>query len=160
MIQGNTVRIAAVAAFLVCSLLGRPLHELQHHAEALPGDEKSEHSSAEVSCKAKSKACPDGHKCHGGSHSQDVNVAQSGTTADSHGHGTHGHEPEGDHPGHSHDSHDCSVCQALCVSATTPNCTSACLRSDVCVGRYSIFSESAAASASHAADARGPPCLG
>lgn len=157
MIHGNTVRIAAVAAFLVCSLLGRPLHELQHHAESSAGSAKSEHPSAENSC-VKSKACPDRHKCHGGSHSQDVNVAQHGTPAHSHDR-EHHHGSEGDYPGHSHDSHDCSVCQALCVSATSPDFTAPCLRPAVCVSRHSILSESVAASAVHTADARGPPVV-
>jgi hypothetical protein len=156
MIQGNTVRIAAVAAFLACSLLGRPLHELQHHAESLPAGKTSEHSSAGVSCTS-SKTLTGSHNCGGGSHSRVVNADQPGSH--SHREGSPRHEPESDHRGHSHDSHDCSVCQALCVSATTPNCTSACLRPDVCVGRHSVFSESAAASALHVADARGPPCL-
>ena len=152
--QENTVRIAVVAAFLLCSLLGRPLHELLHHAESLLGSETSEHLSENASG-VKSNASRSGHKCQGGSHPQDGNVAQSGTAADS-----HGHEPHGDDSEHSHDSHDCSVCHALCLSATTPNCTSACLRPDVCVGWHSIFSESFAASDLHVADARGPPCLG
>ena len=157
MIQGNTVRIAAVAAFIACSLLGRPLHELQHHAESLPVGETSEHSPADVSC-TESKTPAGSHNCRGGSHSRIVNVDQRGSH--SHKEGSPGHEPESDHRGHSHDSHDCSVCQALCVSATTPNCTTACVRPDVCVGRHSILSESAVASVLHAADARGPPCLG
>jgi hypothetical protein len=157
MIQGNTVRIAAVAAFLVCSLLGRPLHELQHHAESLPAGETSAHSSSDATCVG-SKTPVGRHNCRGGSHSRIVSVDQRGSH--SHREGSPGHEPESDHRGHSHDSHDCSVCQALCVSATTPDCTSACLRLEACVGRHSILSESAAASALHAADARGPPCLG
>ncbi len=155
MIQGNSVRIAAVAAFLVCSLLGRPLHELQHHAGSLPGGETSGHSSADISC---ARSSGGSHNCRGGSHSRILNADQHGSHA--HGEGSPGHEPDSDHRGHSHDSHDCSVCQALCVSATTPNCTSACLRPDVCVGRQSIFSETVAASALYAADARGPPSLG
>ena len=157
-IQGNTVRIAACAAFLVCSLLGRPLHELQHLAESFSGNGRSEHSSAEVSC-VKSNASHDRHKCHGASHRGDVNLAERGTPEHSHGHEHQHHGPEGDHPGHSHDSHDCSVCQALCVSATSPDCTSACLRPAVCISRHSILSESAAASVTRTADARGPPVV-
>ena len=157
MIQENTVRIAAVAAFLVCSLLGRPLHELQHHAGSLPVGETSGHSSTDVSC-ARSKTTEGSHNCRGGSHARVVDIGQSGSH--SHKDGSPRHEPDSDHRGHSHDSHDCSVCQALCVSATTSGCTSASLRPDFCVGRHSIFSESIAASALLAADARGPPSLG
>jgi hypothetical protein len=157
MIEGNAVRIAVVAAFLGCSLLGRPLHELQHQADLLPVGENSEQHSGSVSC-GLSKTPTGRHKCCGGSHSAVVNVDQPG--AHSHKEGSHRHEPESDHPGHSHDSHDCSVCQALCVTATAPNCVATCLRPDVCVGRHAVFSESFAASAFHAADARGPPCLG
>lgn len=153
MIQENTVRIAAVAAFLVCSLLGRPLHELQHHAESLPAGETSGHS-ADVSC-ARLKTPRGSHNCRGGSHARVVNIDLPGSH--SHEERSPRHEPDSDHREHSHDSHDCSVCQALCVSATAPDCTSACLRPDVCVGRHSIFSESIAASALLAADARGPP---
>ena len=158
-IQGTTIRIAAVAAFLACSLLGRPLHEFQHHAGLLADAEDSAHSFAEASC-TKSKTSRGKHKCEGGPHSREVTTARSGEPVHSHGSGTHSPEPCGDHPGHSHDSHDCSICQALCVSATAPCGALPCLRPDVCVGQHSILSESAAASALHAADARGPPGLG
>lgn len=151
-IQGKTVRIASVVAFLLCSLLGRPLHELQHH-------ESLEHPATEVPC-VSSKATHAGHKCRGAAHSRHVNVFSCRTRVHSEGRGPDGDEPQDDHPVHSHDSHDCSVCQTLCVSATAPNCTSACLKPDVCVGRHLIFSESVADSVFQSADARGPPCVG
>lgn len=156
MIEGNAVRIAVFAAFLACSLLGRPLHELQHHAGLIPVGERSEQHTAGASC-GRSKTPAVRHSCRGGSESAVVNVDQCGSH--SHQAESHRHEPESDHPGHSHDSHDCSVCQALCVSAMAANVVVACLRPDACIGRHSIFSESFVASVFHAADARGPPCL-
>ena len=157
-IHGNTVRIAACATFLVCSLLGRPLHELQHQAESSLAGGESVHHSAEVSC-ATSKASRDGHRCDGGLRSRNMNVALCGTSDHSHNHEHHDHGSEGDHSKHSHDSHDCSVCQTLCVSATSPDCPLPCLMPPVCVSRQSIISESVSASALRTADARGPPVV-
>lgn len=152
LIQGSAVRIAAVAAFLACALLGRPLHEWQHHSAS------SEAGQSQVVSSEAGSRCS-GHKCQGDSGTTVAHRACGSSLGHSHGHEPHSHGPEGDHPGHSHDSHDCSVCQALCVSATSPDSTSPSELPELCVERNPVSSERASAFRLRSADARGPPNL-
>ena len=150
LINENVVRIAACAAFLVFSLMGKPLHELQH----LIGSTDCvhhEHSSA-VQAKPKTLGC--GQSCKGCLHSSDLNHAEVGSSSPA-----ESHDSGDGHPEHSHDSHDCSVCQTLCVSATSPDRCVAVQRPETCSVLDAIFSESADRSAPQTTDARGPPAL-
>ena len=150
LIHENAVRIAACVAFLACSLLGKPLHELQHQVDAGHCGHHEHSDAAEE--KSKHNGC--GHTCKDRWHPADLTVSEDRSKPQSEPH-SHGHNI----PGHSHDSHDCSVCQALCVTATSPDCCAVSLRPNACEIRDTVDSESVDASALQCADARGPPCL-
>ncbi len=150
LIHENAVRIAACVAFLACSLLGKPLHELQHLVDA---GHCSDHVHSDAP-QGKSKTAGCGQTCKDRLHSADSSSSEHRSKSLPEQHGS-GH----DIPGHSHDSHDCSVCQALCVSATSTDYFAVSLRPNACEIRDAIDSESVDASAPQSADARGPPRL-
>lgn len=137
-------------AFLACSLMGKPLHELQHLVESTHGD-THQHSDA---LQGESRTVPCGKSCRRHLNSSDLSHKEVGSDSSSGSHGS----GEG-HPEHSHDSHDCSVCQALCVAATSPNCCIAMTGPEIAVPLDAIDSESVNGTAPQSADARGPPGL-
>ena len=150
LIHENAIRIAACVAFLACSLLGKPLHELQHLVDA----GHCRHHAHSDAPQGKSKTAGCGQTCKDRLHAADFFASKNRSKSLHEQHGS-GH----DIPGHSHDSHDCSVCQALCVSATSTDYCAVSLRSNACEIRDAIDSESVDASAPQSADARGPPRL-
>lgn len=150
LIHQNTVRIAACVAFLVCSLLGRPLHQLQHliesahcgsheHSDALKGGSANAH--CHQSCGGH-QTCPDSRDRAGGS-DRPCEPHKSGDGI----------------PEHSHDSHSCSVCQALCVAATSPDYCVEVSGPEVVVPLDAIDRENVIRAALPSTDARGPPYL-
>jgi|688.fasta_scaffold419421_1 hypothetical protein len=147
LIHENAVRIAACVAFLACSLLGKPLHELQH----LVGAGHCGHHEHSDVAQGKSKRNDCGQPCRGRSHPAVLPAPERDSESQ---HGTGHGIPE-----HSHDSHDCSVCQVLCVSATSTDNCAVSLRPNACKIRDAFKSETLEASAPQSADARGPPRL-
>jgi hypothetical protein len=145
LLHQNSVRIAACVAFLACSLMGKPLHELQHldHPEHCVSDGQRD------AFQGKSTSSHCGQSCGSHLHTSEGAQDKSGSPTDPHGSG------EGD----PHDSHDCSVCQALCISATSPDGCVAVTRPDLAVPLDAIDSESVTRAAPQTADARGPPGL-
>lgn len=150
LIHENAIRIAACVAFLGCSLLGKPLHELQH----LVGAGHCSHHVHSDAPQGKSRAVGCGQTCKDRLHSADFSSSEHRSKSLPEQHGS-GH----DIPGNSHHSHDCSVCQALYVSATSTDYFAVSLRPNACEIRDAIDSESMDASAPQSADARGPPRL-
>ena len=137
-------------AFLACSLIGKPLHELQHLAESAKQD-KHEHPPA---LQSESRTVRCGQSCGRRLNSSDLSDTKAGSKAPSQPHGSGDGKPE-----HSHDSHDCSVCQALCVSATSPDCCVAVTSPDIEVPLDTRASPGVNRAAPQSADARGPPGL-
>jgi len=150
LIHENAVRIAACVAFLACSLLGKPLHELQHLVDA---GHCGHHEHSDVA-EGKSKRNDCGHSCKDHLPPEDLPASEHRLKSQPEQHGS-GH----DIPEHSHDSHDCSVCQVLCVSATSTDYCAVSLRPNACKIRDAFKSETLEASAPQSADARGPPRL-
>lgn len=127
--------------------MGKPLHELQHQVH-------SEHCIShgqpdELHGKSTSSRC--GQSCRSRLHASDLGVVldESGLPA----------KPHGSEDGDPHDSHDCSVCHALCISATSPDSCVAVTRPNIAVPMDAIDSESVSRAAPQSADARGPPGL-
>ena len=150
LIHENAVRIAAGVAFLACSLLGKPLHELQHLVGAVHCGHH-EHSDV-AQGKLKRNDC--GQPCKGRSHPAVFSAPEQDAESQPEQHGSGHGIPE-----HSHDSHDCSVCQVLCVSATSTDNCAVSLSPNACKIRDAFKSETLEASAPQSADARGPPRL-
>ena len=148
LIHENAVRIAACVAFLACSLLGKPLHELQHLVDA---GQCGHHEHSGVA-QGKSKRNDCGQPCKDRPHPAVLSAPERDSESQPEQHGSGDGLPE-----HSHDSHDCSVCQVLCVSATSTDYYAVSLRPNASKIRDAFKSETLEASAPQSADARGPP---
>ena len=126
------VRIAAFAAFLACTLFGKPLHDLHHALEDASVADSASHS------------CGNGHhRCRWHSESPaDCEPSQQ------------------ESPKHSHDSHNCAVCVALCITATAPESPAVSFTVVATPWQVTTFSETLSGRSLHSEKARGPPCAG
>jgi len=136
-------KFVACAAFLVCSLFGKSLHDLHHVLE-----ESTQEKSSSGGCQSHRLCHGDREHRHG-----------------SDDHGSTGHDQSGGHrhseqsPGHSHDSHNCAVCYALCISATTPESVAVSTDQTPVSWQLFIVKETIAECCRYSDEARGPPSL-
>lgn len=130
------VRIAACAAFLASSLLGRTLHDLHHKtlgAAESRCDCRHQHSATPVESRGESLATNAGHE----------------TPASQHGPG----QKDSDE----HDSHNCAICQALCAFATAPARLTFSNGLSLPAWRLAVGNERPAFGVAYTDEARGPP---
>ena len=137
-------KFVACAAFLACSLFGKSLHDLHHVLE----DSTQQETSSGCCCHSH-KNCDSARQHRHLSHEQ----------ASNHHDRSNGHRHSEQSPGHSHDSHNCAVCYALCIAATSPESVVAPTDQDPATWQMSVFNETFAESCHHSDEARGPPSL-
>lgn len=137
-------KFVACAAFLACSLFGKPLHDLHHVLE----DSTLNESAAGFCCHSHTHCDSDSSHRHGSD--------QHASTQPEH---SDGHRHSDQSPGHSHDSHNCAVCYTLCISATSPQSVAVSVDQDAASWQLVVLSETFAETCYHSDEARGPPFL-